>query len=152
MSPAVKAPAKASTKASTAKTSATSTTKGSPIAEATEKAAKGNGADKGDPIADATEGAVEGQAEKQAKGPTKKEREAAAAKGRARRRRVKGAVTKGARNPSGSFMGLLVGSAGLILLYDFLSAANQLAGFLGGLQRALAWLSSPTAVIKFKEN
>lgn len=51
---------------------------------------------------------------------------------------------------SGSFVGLLVLSLGLVLLYNFLQGAAQLAGFLGGIQKALAWLVSPTAVIPFK--
>lgn len=51
---------------------------------------------------------------------------------------------------SGTVIGLLVGSLGLVLLVNFLRASTQAAGFLGGLNTAIAWISDPTKVIEYK--
>jgi hypothetical protein len=74
---------------------------------------------------------------------------------RAVRRRTKRVATA-ARSPvraaqSGTWVGVVVASLGLVLVYDFVSNAEQVGGFLGGLQRAVAWLADPNAVIEFKE-
>jgi hypothetical protein len=97
------------------------------------------------------------------KAKAKADREGAAAK--ARRERVaasrKKAIAKRGKKlaahpvkatQSGSLLGLLVGSLGLILLYDFLQHAEKVPGFLNGVAAAVSWLASPTAVIPFAQN
>jgi hypothetical protein len=65
-------------------------------------------------------------------------------------------VQRAARHPvtatrSGSWTGLAVGSLGLILLFNFLTAAKDLAGLLGGIQRGIRWLADPHAVIPYRK-
>lgn len=87
-----------------------------------------------------------------AKKPAKKRPPAkATAKKATRRGRTVGrqAVAAGTGR-TGSVVGMLSLSLGLVLLFNFLRAADELAGFLGLLQRAIGWLASPTAVIPFK--
>lgn len=52
---------------------------------------------------------------------------------------------------SGSVVGLFVASIALVGLYAFLAGAREVPGFLAGIQKAIQWLASPTAVIPFKE-
>lgn len=115
---------------------------GSPIADTTEKVA--------DRARPAKTKRTNAPPKKKAAAGTNQKRKAQT-KRTARRARAAGrtAVTAGAGR-SGSVMGLLVLSLGLVLLFNFLQGAGQLAGFLGGIQKALAWLVSPTATIPFK--
>lgn len=123
---------------------------------------------KGSPLANATEKAADSTAKKQTKpkptkrtGATSSSSKKGASASRARKARAKSAGRKATRlgrtataagaGRSASFVGLLVLSLGLVLLYNLLAGAEQLAGFLGGIQRAIAWLVSPTATIPFKE-
>jgi hypothetical protein len=90
-----------------------------------------------------------------------KDRKAAARKrsSSASRKRNTAAARKIARqavNPpravrSGTAIGVAAGTVGLVVLYVALTNASILGGFLGGIRRGLDWLSSPTAVIPFKE-
>lgn len=81
-----------------------------------------------------------------------------AAKTRARtvarktRRVVKPALTPVRTARTGSITGLIVGSLGMVLLWNFLAAAGEVSGFLGGIAKALNWLASPSAIIEFKES
>ncbi len=114
-----------------------------------------------DAVADATKAAADKQAKKAPakKAPAKK----AAAKKRpssaATRRKVKRVartVPRQVRSArTGSVAGILTASIVLVGLYVFLEAGAQnpdkIPAFLAGPQKALRWLSSPTAVIPFKE-
>jgi len=52
---------------------------------------------------------------------------------------------------SGTWLGLVIGSVALILLYNALTGADRLAGFFGGVSAALAWLNDPTKpVVRYK--
>lgn len=55
-------------------------------------------------------------------------------------------VTREGRAPT-NLTGVLFGTVLLLVLYNALRGAEQLAGFLGGIQRAIAWLSDPTAIV-----
>jgi hypothetical protein len=71
------------------------------------------------------------------------------ARGKARKvQHAAKAPVKAAR--SGTVIGLLVGSLGLVLLINFLRASSATAGFLGGLNTAIAWIADPTKVIEYK--
>lgn len=66
-------------------------------------------------------------------------------------RRSAAAVRRSARSGAGgtSFIGLVVLSLVLVALYSALRNAHHVGGFLGGLRRAVEWLSDPTATIPY---
>lgn len=43
--------------------------------------------------------------------------------------------------------GLILGTLGLVLLYQFLTTADRAAGLFGGLARAVQWIDDPTTTI-----
>jgi hypothetical protein len=84
-----------------------------------------------------------------------RQRAKAGSKARTRARRSTRKVTKAAKTPvkaarSGTVVGLLVGSLGLVLLLNFLRSADKAAGFLDGIRSAIAWFADPTKVIEYK--
>lgn len=75
---------------------------------------------------------------------------------RRKAKRVARSVPRQVRSArSGSVAGILTASIVLVGLYVFLEAGannpDRVPAFLAGPQKALRWLSSPTAVIPFKE-
>jgi alanyl-tRNA synthetase len=79
----------------------------------------------------------------------------AGSKARTKARRSARKVTTAAKSPvkatrSGSVIGLLVGSLGLVLLFNFLRSADKAAGFIDGIRTAIAWIADPAKVIDYK--
>lgn len=84
-------------------------------------------------------------------------REGSSSRGGTRRRaprpspRARRALTSGARDPAGVASGIQLLGLTLVVvaLYTVLVNSDHLAGVLGGIGRALRWLSDPTASIPY---